>query len=71
MAEDRDRLEKELMQKVLEFESKVNADGQKLQGLVKTELSILGEELGQEETKRREFDQNLLFEVNSFLNELK
>ena len=56
LTEDRSRLERELMQKVLEFENKVQADGYRLQGLVKTELSILSEELAQEEMKRREFD---------------
>ena len=59
------------MQKVLEFENKVQADGYKLQDTVKTELSIIVDELSQEEAKRREYDQNLLFEVTNFLNELK
>ena len=59
-----------MLQEILDFENRVEADGHKLQGLVKTELSILHDELVQEEVKRREFDQNLLLEVNTFLNEL-
>ena len=59
------------MQKVLEFENKTQADGYKLQDTVKTELSIILDELGQEEAKRRDYDQTLLFEVTNFLNDLK
>ena len=59
------------MQEVLGFQNKMEADGFNLQGEVKTELSMLRDELSVEEAKRREYDSNLVSEINGFLSELK
>ena len=52
--------ENQMTQEILKFENKTTADGYKLQGLVKTEISILHDDLAREEHKRREYDSNLL-----------
>ena len=56
------------MQDVLNFQNKVEADGIRLQGEVKVELGIIKDELQKEENKRREYDSNLILEVNTFLH---
>ena len=59
------------MQEVAIFESKKKAEENKLQSIIKSELSILHDDLKKEERVRREYDQNFTYEVNVFLNKLK
>ena len=63
--------EQSLMADIKKFQNKVEADGHHLQDEVKTELSIIQDELHDEERKRRDYDNTLLFDVKAFLSELK
>jgi hypothetical protein len=58
--EDRDRAEREMTQKILDFNYKVRGESRELEEGIKLELSGVREEIVKEKKLRTEADQTLL-----------
>jgi hypothetical protein len=71
LEKDRDQMEKEMTQKIIEFNFKVHEDAVKLDQEVKYELYGLRQELVREQQVRAEADQTLLKSVTNFLINLQ
>lgn len=71
LEKDRDQMEKEMTQKIIEFNFKVHEDAVKLDQEVKSELYGLIQELVREQQVRAEADQALLKSVTNFLINLQ
>ena len=68
---DRDQMEKEMTQKIIEFNFKVHEEAVKLDQEVKSELNGLRTELFREQAVRADADQGLLKSVTHFLINLQ